>query len=310
MVDAVRGILSTNGVGAQPVGGCPFASVVLSTLGDSIRVETTDPNGRKSDRTVASAGSAAAIVESWLEEDPTALSRQTAGAADDVTPRAVAEQPPAPAAAPVPVPAITEVTPPVPPSAPNPRAYFDLDGVAGVGFDGSGWFGGGLSGCAALGRVCLGAGARVGVDPPVSGDSEELETQRLLLDLVALLDYPVRFRGFTLRPGIDFGAAFVRVTRTVRVPASGGEDEDEEEDDEDEGGDTAVEHWAIHRWELALGAHVKGAIQLGKGLALTFGAAVVVFPAADTAPFTGEEGSVAGVPRGVVRGSVGLEYAR
>jgi hypothetical protein len=282
-----------NGVGAQPVAGCPFASVVLSTAGDLIRVEIEDPNGRRSDRTVASAGSAATIVESWLQEDPTALS----------TPAAVEEPSPAPVeAAPLPAPT----------GAPRRRAYFDLDGTAGVGFDGSGWFGGGLAGCAALGPLCLGAGAAVRVDPKVSGDSDELETQRLELDLVALLDVPVRFGGFTLRPGIDLGAAFVRMSKTV--PAGSGEEEEQEGDHEgeDEGEDGRSgdgEDWIVQRWELALGAHLKAAIALGKGFALTIGVAVLVLPAADTSSFRGEESSLAGIPRGSVLGSVGLEYA-
>jgi hypothetical protein len=58
-----------------------------------------------------------------------------------------------------------------------------------------------------------------------------------------------------------------------------------------------------------LGAHVTGAISLGKRFALTVGVAVPVLPAADTGAFVREDASLAGVPRGLVRGSVGLEYA-
>jgi len=299
VVEAVREILSMNGVGAQPVGRCPFASVVLSTAGDRIRVETTDPNGRKSDRTVATASSAATIVESWLQEDPTALSPRTAGNSDVVAtvvvaPIAVEDPPP-----------VEVADPPRPaPVVPAPRAYFDLDGVAGVGFDGSGWFGGGLSGCAALGPVCLGAGSRIGVDPKVGGGSKSLDTQRLLLDIDALLDFPFRLHAVTLRPGIDLGAAFVRMTRTVAGEDEGGDAEEEGEHDDGNSGT-----WVIQRWEFALGAHLTCAIPLGKRFALTVGAAVLVLPAADTSPFGSEDVPVAGVPRGTVLGSVGLEYA-
>jgi hypothetical protein len=290
VVEAVGKILSMNGVGGTPVGRCPYAGVVLSADGDRIRVEITDRDARKSARTVTSAKSAATVVESWLQEDPTALFPRTASDMDDVAPGAVASQPPPPA------PVIADVASPAASSGPSPRAYFDLDGVAGVGFDGSGWFGGGLSGCAALGPVCLGAGAKIAGDPRVSGDSAEFKTRRLLLDLVALLDYPVRLRGFTLRPGIDLGAAFARM-KGLGVEADG---EHENSGDELSG---------AQRWEFALGAHLVGAISLGKGLALTVGVAIVVLPAADTGTFGDDDASFAGVPRGVVRGSVGLEYA-
>jgi hypothetical protein len=289
-----------HGVGKTPASGCPFTSVVLSADGDLIRLEITDPSARKSDRTVASADSAATIVESWLQEDPTALAPRTTGDAGEVTPSTAADQPPATAPVPAPAPSIAATAPSAATSGAIPRAYFDLDGVAGIGFDGSGWFGGGVAGCAVLGRVCLGAGAKVGVDPKVGGGSESLDTQRILLDLVALLDVPVRFRGFTLRPGIDLGAAFVRMTRTIHV-----DEGNEEGDHQDSGGGS----WIVQRWELALGAHVTGAISLGKRFALIVGVAVLVLPAADTGAFVRENASLAGVPRGMARGSIGLEYA-
>lgn len=235
---------------------------------------------------LTNARSAATAIESWAREDPAALSSRPASDSGTIAPDVVAD-PPA---------AENDDGPSAPAVVPAPRGYLDLDVLVGVGFDGSAWFGGGLAGCAVLGPVCPGAGARIGIDPAVSGDSELLETRRLMVNLVGTLDFPVRFDAFALRPGIDIGAAFVRMSK-LSV---------------DEGGDhenSGDELWNAQRWEFAVGAHLTGAIQLGKGFALTVGVAALVLPAAGTDPLRDDDSSLAGVPRGSVRGIVGLEYA-
>ncbi|HUT78090.1 MAG TPA: hypothetical protein VM285_10410, partial [Polyangia bacterium] len=117
---------------------------------------------------LTNARSAATAIESWAREDPAALSSRPAGDSGTIAPDVVAD-------------------PPVAAVVPAPRGYLDLDVLVGVGFDGSAWFGGGLAGCALLGPVCLGAGARIGIDPAASGDSDLLETRRLLVEIVAVL---------------------------------------------------------------------------------------------------------------------------
>jgi hypothetical protein len=279
VVVAIGDILSRNGISTAPEDGCPSAEATVARSKGGFAVRIQDPSERLIEREVVDCESAASIIESWVRSDLSAnmLSPPTVSA-----PYRESNQEK--------LSTNTEDDQIQKSDSPSASALIDLGFEAGAGFDGSVWFGGVLSGCAILGPTCLGAAAKLGSDPALSGDSELLETRRMILDLLAVADFPFfLLEGFTLRPGIEAGAIFLRLTKV----------------DDNNGIKELIE---TERWELAVGAHLKGALKLGRGFSLLIGISVSVLPIANTSPFNEDDTWVTGSPRGVARFAVGLEY--
>ena len=288
VIQAIQEILAGRGIGAAPMAGCRAAEVVVESRPQGFLMQIEDVDGRRVERMAVSIDSAASVIESWVRGD----------LASETLHPPVAENP---------EPDVTVETPDeieadsdadlISDSGPSPKkALIDLGFEGGGGFDGSVWLGGVLEGCAVLGPTCLGAAAKIGADPSATGDSSILETRRMIIDLLAMLDFPIAFDRVTLRPGLDVGAAFIRSTKLGQ----------------DGGGENLVgenEFVENARWEFEVGGHLRGSIELGRGFGLLVGVGVSVLPLADTSPFDYDDTLLASSPRGLVRGVVGLEYS-
>ena len=288
MIQAINEILAGRGIGAAPVAGCRAAEVVVESRPEGFWMEIEDVDGRKVERVVVSIDSAASVIESWVRGD-LALEALQPPIPEQPEPEPVVETPGELETTPV---EDIETKPePIP-----VKALIDLGFEGGAGFDGSVWLGGVLDGCVVLGPTCLGAAAGIAGDPPVTGDSAVLETRRMIIDVHAMLDFPFFFDGFTLRPGLEVGAVFLRSTKV-----------DHDNDGENLVGENDLIGNA--RWEFEVGGHLRGSIELGRGFGLLVGIGVSVLPLADTSPFEYDETSLASSPRGLVRGVLGLEYS-
>ena len=288
MIQAINEILAGRGIGAAPVAGCRAAEVVVESRPQGFWMQIEDVDGRKVERVVVSIDSAASVIESWVRGD-LALEALQPPIAEQPEPESVVETPGELET--TPVEGIETKPEPIP-----VKALIDLGFEGGAGFDGSIWLGGVLEGCAILGPTCLGAAAGIAGDPSATGDSAILETRRMIIDLLAMLDFPFVFDRFTLRPGLVVGAAFVRSTKV----------------DKDNDGENLVgnnEFIENARWEFEVGGHLRGSIELGRGFGLLVGVGVAVLPLAQTSPFEDNDTMLASSPRSLVRGVVGLEYS-
>jgi len=120
------------------------ASVVQE--GDGIRVALRDPQGRTTDRLVASVDTAAALVESWARRD----------IADPLlAPRAPVQPPPPLVAAPA------VVVPMEAPSPPPASIWTPVLRLQGESWNRSLWLAGSVGACARVGAMCLGGSMRL-----------------------------------------------------------------------------------------------------------------------------------------------------
>jgi hypothetical protein len=280
---------------------------------DGIFVSIEDSYGRASERIVADVATASAIVESWARgdlTDPLMMSLLPVSQESD---------------------ALNETGPPAPeaPIAPVALVFqpwallLGLDGEASVGFDGSTWFGGNLSGCGRLGPVCIGAMARVAFDSMLTGDSKSMATNRTGVDLLVIADFPMKWGIITFIPGIGVGAGWVRASRYVDTPIAkkADEEDDDEEDDDDDTDDNndddddtndeteyARTKKDMDRIDMRLNAHMFLGFQLSQRFVLVIGISADVLLFAHTAPYVVEQTEIAGEPRGFVRGVLGLRF--
>ncbi len=284
VAESVRDILLKNGIGTTPHEDCPTvkARVTRSESGISLRIE--DALGRTSQRAVVGPDAAAAIIESWARGDLSLplIMPPSAGAAENTSPRAE-ELPPA------------EDPPP-------PVARVDMGAEISGGFEGSIWFGGKLAGCYVLGPTCLGLLTRIAADSGLLGDSERMDTHRLLFSFLATVGFPVQLHRFTVLPALGIGAGWLKTSRYAQVLEI---DEDAPEEDNQRYWEQFIE---TASWELIVEGQLYGALDIGRGFSLLFGVAVDVLPLADTSPFEHDEYLLAGEPRGHVRGNIGLCY--
>jgi hypothetical protein len=178
------------------LGGAQSCGVVRASVlghGALLLVEIEDPNGRTSARTVTSAETVASLIESWVRTDLTAPA---------VVPLPKIERAES-ALAPEPA----RVEAPAPPAEPRP-AYTWAIGAAGIGAisnNGNFWSGIAVQGCATLGEVCVGGGARYLVEQESSSDNQE--SHRRVWEALASVEMPFTTGDFVVRPGIGFGLA-------------------------------------------------------------------------------------------------------
>jgi hypothetical protein len=275
LVPAVADALAREGIAGIPAPGCPVVRVAVRDAGDGFLVSIVDVHGRLSERTVFDVAGAAAVVASWVRGDlvaPLLADRPGAGTA----------APPDDAAT------IIDRTDPVPPDG-EAILGVDVGAETSVALDTSVWFGARLAGCVRLGPTCLGALARFAADPGLAGDSAELDTTRMGLDVLLVVDFPFDLGPVFLTPGAGFGAGWMR----SRGKGAGRGTED----------DVYVDAGGMRA-----DAHVMLTIPVGAGLSLDFGLGLDVWFLTHTAPFDVDGRSLAGEPRGRLRAGLGLRY--
>ena len=148
LVDSIDSELVRRGVATSATPSCPAAKARIERRGTGVAVIVTDPDGRRSERTLSDLDAAASLIESWARQDinAAALFGWT--------------EPP-----PLVVEPHVDVVSPAPVVAVPPRARDPFSLVAGVesslAFDRTSWFGARAGACATVGPVCAGAHARL-----------------------------------------------------------------------------------------------------------------------------------------------------
>ncbi|HEY5927559.1 MAG TPA: hypothetical protein VIV11_38005, partial [Kofleriaceae bacterium] len=158
LVDSIDTELSRRGVATDPIANCPAAKARIERRGAGVTVIVTDPNGRRSERTLADLDAAASLIESWARQDMNAAALL-----------GWTEPPPLVTEA-----RVDEVSPPpVPVAAARVRDPFSVvvGAESSVAFNGTSWFGGRAAACVRVGPLCAGASARMlSADPRRSYD--------------------------------------------------------------------------------------------------------------------------------------------
>jgi hypothetical protein len=179
-------------VGIATGGGEGCTRVRVEARGERLHLTIVDRFERSTEREVADAATAAAIVESWTLQE--------------------VEQGPELAAPPLaPVSAIDRavVVPPVA-AAPAFRGV-SVRVESALGSDGGGWIGGSAGGCARAGPVCVGALARAAADADPPDHTSRWEAAAL-----ASVDLPLAIDRLAIVPGMAIGGAWTRVSTQHR----------------------------------------------------------------------------------------------
>jgi hypothetical protein len=219
---AVGSALRRHGIHGTAAVGCSPLRVAIARCDGGLRVDLTGPRGEMTERVVASADTAALLIESWLRTD-IAAPLLAAHALDDPEAAAAAPAPPPPAAAdvaaPAPTPrpseasaAVVQSATPAPPTAGGPLTLA-LAGDAAVSRDGSRAGGATLAACARVGRLCIGLTARlarVWAVSPVADVSRALEhVSGYGADGFVGAELITRLGRATLRPGVGVGVGWI-----------------------------------------------------------------------------------------------------
>lgn len=184
--------LRRRGIAVDPPLSCPLALVRVDRRAGGLGI-TINQEPAQGERIVSDPAVAAVLIESWIRSDLT----------DSLL--AVPRFPLAPelaaAVAPAPAP---------PASAPTgPGFTISLLFEVGIDKDAAVWLGGTLHGCAPVGPICLGAVLRVAADvPPIAVGT--LLDQRIAMDVLASVIWPIRRGRWTLAPGLGLGAGWLR----------------------------------------------------------------------------------------------------
>jgi hypothetical protein len=143
LVASIGDDLVRRGIATSAPPDAEAVRVRLARQDQGIVVDLSDPQGRTAERAVASADTAAALIESWSRRE----------IADPLlTPRRPPEPPPV----------IRAEPPPPPTAAPSGwRPQFRLDGRTADDPDAGWWLGASAGACVRLGPVCLGGEGRL-----------------------------------------------------------------------------------------------------------------------------------------------------
>ena len=149
-----------------------------------LRIE--DPFGRRSERRVADAETAASLIESWLAPETESASKPAASTAPRTQ---VADE--------------TE-TRAAPPKASD--ADWRVIGAAEIGTSGADslWYGGTLTACGSVGALCVGGRLRLARDDNFF-DLDHDSGSRSAVELLALAAWPLLAHGVRLTPLLGFG---------------------------------------------------------------------------------------------------------
>ena len=262
---------------------CAAVSANLRLRGAALDIRIVDAGGRVSERTVSDPRTAADLIESWARLSPLEL----------MPPPLPSALPPAPAA---PRSDNLEARRDPPPfevrrAAPDPaRPAFHVTATAdtSVASDGSVWFGASLGGCVRFGPICAGVAARVAGDARFAGAATQLDSTRMLADLLVVADLPLRAGRVLLAPGIGVGFGWVHIAQNHPAVAS-------DEVDIDGGG-------------LRANAHLGASLVLGRGLGIEAMLALDAAPLAHVAADQQDGARLAGEPWGDLRAGIGLRY--
>ncbi len=193
---SVQERLAIRGVPVTGKSACGSIVVALADLGGKVRVNITDPDGRRSERVVADVDGAVAIGESWARRDVVSplLARPI--------------EPPALSGDQTPSPSVRK-TPPL--DEPDRFRGIELAAVGEGGMSGDGalWTGARAEACFSVKGFCLGALVRYARDTGGRGPTAKIGAARSGLDLIAMAQRPLRTGRFTLSPGAGIGQASV-----------------------------------------------------------------------------------------------------
>ncbi len=271
LVVPIRRALAARGITGEAVEGCPPLRADVAPNGSELTVTIEDPYGHVHTHAAANADAAATLIESWADvgqEEPLLAARDWAR---PVAPRA----------------AVDLDTPSGLIVHQDPAPIVGLSAALEMSFgsDGSAWGGVAGASCVRLGRICVGAGARLAMDTRLAGSSERLETGRTALDLLLGIDVPAQWGGARVRWGAGVGVGWIRST----VAGTAG----------------AIE---IDSGGLRTEAHVRIDLPVRGRFGVELSAALNVSPIAHVATYMDEARTLAGEPRGFARVGVGLRF--
>ena len=168
-----------------------------------------DPFGRKSERRISDAETAASLIESWLAPESDGVAVVATGpavaraqAADETETRA---------------------------AKPTPSAGWRISGAAEIATSGeeSLWYGASVTSCGSIGAVCLGGRLRMLHDDRFF-DLDHDTGDRSAVELLALAALPFATHGVTLTPLLGFGVARLHADNPVLLDGeadmAGGDD--------------------------------------------------------------------------------------
>lgn len=178
--------LEARGIASRQVAGCALIRARVTRGEGELVVEIVDQADRRETRRVASAASAATVIESWARTDLTAGLVGPPRAAPLVDP----EEDPAPRLVRAPLVAVAA--------------------ESSLGSDGSLWAGARVAGCVHVGVLCLGVMLRFAADPGWMGDAHEADGERLATDMLLGLEFSSRSSRFVVAPGVGIGVGWLR----------------------------------------------------------------------------------------------------
>jgi hypothetical protein len=157
-----------------------------------------DPFGRKSERRISDAETAASLIESWLA--PEAESVPVAATGSPVARTQATDETETRAAKPAPV------------------AGWQISGAAEIGISGgdSLWYGGAVTACGSVGALCLGGRLRMVHDDNFF-DLDHDSGSRSAVELLALAAWPLATHGVTLTPLLGFGVGRLHANNPILI---------------------------------------------------------------------------------------------
>jgi hypothetical protein len=209
LVRTVQARLEARGLASEPLLGCDAVRVSLAAHGDQIAMQIAAGESQPIARSAHDASEAATIIESWARTDVAAPLLE-----HELPPR-----PPLRPAAPdekSPQQTPTDDAPPL--VEPRPFAI-GASAAAGLGSDGSKWFGIDIRGCFLVWRVCLGGRFQPAFELRGAGDFGQ--QPRLSLDFMATADLPLVLDFLEVAPGFGIGQSILRSERTMTNPVDG-----------------------------------------------------------------------------------------
>jgi hypothetical protein len=273
--------LDQRGIEHVPRPGCPAASVVAARLPEGITLDIADADGRRTRRVLSALDAAASVIEAWTrpgllvhflrgaEGQPASQPHEVVGSAP-----VVADSP-----------AAAEVSA----SAGGGRSLA-VASEAAAGSDDSTWFGLSVSGCAAVGPLCVGTVARLQRDLGAREDRGDVLRRRNAVELLLSAELPLRVGPIRLRPGVGLGLGWVHMRlddAVVGLEAQGRE---------------------VNRGGLRAAGSLAASLPVAGRWSLQLATGIGVSLFAHTDSFWAGGVSVPGEPRALLRGSVGVRY--
>jgi hypothetical protein len=172
--------LTGHGIGTTRTDGCPVMAVKIEQRGAQIHVALADAFQRTGERDVDDVATAAAIVESWLQQEiddrgftpaeRTPLERHTA------------------------------------------RSGIAVSAISSIGTNATTWVGGSVSACLRVGPTCAGLLARGELDTTATGPTATILQDSYVVTGFATVDLPIRIGAWVLGPGVAVGYGYLHVT--------------------------------------------------------------------------------------------------